>query len=138
MVRDLREQEHSRLLLSGIRTCLQYRITSYNVCYTKLLRETIFKRADLVKFAKSKPDIDLAKIDRNTIDIEIDHVQEALPEPTEEEKLLDLKYKEEQERKKKRKKIIITVVIVLFLLIGTFVGFSIKYGFNYVKDTIIA
>jgi len=99
--------------------------------------ETIFKRADLVKFAKSKPDIDLAKIDRNTIDIEIDHVQEALPEPTEEEKLLDLKYKEEQERKKKRKKIIITVVIVLVLLLGTFTGFSIKYGFNYVKDTII-
>ena len=40
--------------------------------------ETILKRADLVKFAKSAPDIELAKIDRNTIDIEIDHVKEAL------------------------------------------------------------
>ena len=99
--------------------------------------ETIFKRADLVKFAKAKPDIALAEIDRNTIDIEIDHVKEALPEPTEEEKLLDLKYKEELERKKKRKKIIITVTTVIILLIGTFVGFSIKYGFRYVKDTII-
>ena len=99
--------------------------------------ETIFKRADLVKFAKSKPDIALAEIDRNTIDIEIDHVKEALPEPTEEEKLLDQQYKEELERKKKRKKIIITAVIVVTLMIGTFVGFSIKYGFNYVKDTII-
>ena len=99
--------------------------------------ETIFKRADLVKFAKSKPDIALAEIDRNTVDIEIDHVKEALPEPTEEEKLLDLQYKEEQKRKKKRKKIIITSVIVVTLMIGTFVGFSIKYGFNYVVDTII-
>ena len=63
------------------------------------------KRADLVKFAKSAPDIELAKIDRNTIDIEIDQVKEALPEPTEEEKLLDEQYREEQERKKKRKKI---------------------------------
>ncbi|HKK12874.1 MAG TPA: hypothetical protein VJ945_08570, partial [Flavobacteriaceae bacterium] len=99
--------------------------------------ETIFKRADLVKFAKSKPDIALAEVDRNTIDIEIDHVKEGLPEPTEEEKLLDLKYKAEQQRKKKRKKIIITVAIALMLLIGTFVGFSIKYGFRYVKDTII-
>lgn len=99
--------------------------------------ETIFKRADLVKFAKSRPDIALAKIDRNTIDIEIDHVKEALPEPTEEEKLLDKKYKEELERKKKRKKIIITTVIVVTLLIGTFIGFGIKYGFRYVKDTII-
>lgn len=99
--------------------------------------ETILKRADLVKFAKSAPDVELAKIDRNTIDIEIDHVKEALPEPTEEEKLLDEKYRQELERKKKRKKIIITVVISVFLLMATFVGLSIKYGFNYVKDTIV-
>lgn len=99
--------------------------------------ESILKRADLVKFAKSAPDVELAKLDRNTIDIEIDHVKEALPEPTEEEKLLDQKYKEAQERKKKRKKLIITIAIGVFLLIATFVGFGIKYGFSYVKDTII-
>ncbi len=99
--------------------------------------ESILKRADLVKFAKSAVDVDLAKLDRNTIDIEIDHVKEALPEPTEEEKLLDEKYRGELERKKKRKKIIITVLISVFLLVATFVGFSIKYGFGYVKDTLI-
>lgn len=99
--------------------------------------ESILKRADLVKFAKSAPDVELAKLDRNTIDIEIDHVKEALPEPTEEEKLLDEKYREEQAHKKKRNKIILTVAIALFLLISTFVGFSLKYGFAYVKDTII-
>ncbi len=99
--------------------------------------ESILKRADLVKFAKSAPDIELAKIDRNTIDIEIDNVKEALPEPSEEEKLLDEKYRQELERKKKRKKIIITVIISVFLLMATFVGFSIKYGFGYVKDTLI-
>ena len=99
--------------------------------------ETILKRADLVKFAKGTPDVALAEIDRNTIDIEIDHVKEALPEPTEEEKLLDEKYRAEQARKKKRKKIIITVVLSLLLLTATFVGFGIKYGFGYVKDTII-
>lgn len=99
--------------------------------------ENILKRADLVKFAKSAPDIELAKIDRDTIDIEIDHVKEALPEPTEEEKLLDQQYREEQERKKKQQKIWITAGVGLFLLIATVFGFSIKYGFNYVKDTII-
>ncbi len=99
--------------------------------------ESILKRADLVKFAKSAPDIALAELDRNTIDAEIDHVKEVLPEASEEEKLLDEKYREELERKKKRKKIIITVVLSLFLIIAMFVGFSIKYGFNYVKDTII-
>lgn len=99
--------------------------------------ENILKRADLVKFAKSAPDIELAKIDRDTIDIEIDHVKEALPEPTEEEKLLDEQYREEQERKKKRQKIWITVGVSVFLLIATVVGFSLKFGFDYVKDTVI-
>jgi len=99
--------------------------------------ETILKRADLVKFAKSKPDIALAELDRNTIDLEIDNVKEALPEPTEEEKLLNQKYKEEQERKKKRKKVIITVIAAILILFATITGFVVKYGFNYVKDTIV-
>ena len=99
--------------------------------------ESILRRADLVKFAKSAPDVALAQLDRNTIDAEIDHVKEVLPEPTEDEKLLDEQYREEQERKKKRKKIWITVAIGIGLLLATVTGFSIKYGFNYVKDTVI-
>lgn len=99
--------------------------------------ETILKRADLVKFAKSAPDIALAEIDRKTIDIEIDQVKEALPEPTEEEKLLDQQYKEEQKKRQKRKKVILTVAIAAFLFFATLTGFIVKYGFSYVKDTII-
>ena len=99
--------------------------------------EAILKRADLVKFAKSAPNIELAKLDRETIDVEIEHVKQGLPEPTEEEKLLDAQYKLEQERKQKQKKIWITVAVSVFLLMVTIVGFSIKFGFNYVKDTVI-
>ncbi len=99
--------------------------------------ETILKRADLVKFAKSEPDIALAELDKQTIEKEVDAVKATLPEPSEEEKLLNQQYKEAQERKKKRRKILITVGIVLLLFIATFVGFGIKYGFGYVKDTII-
>jgi hypothetical protein len=99
--------------------------------------ESILKRADLVKFAKSSPDTALAEMDKSTIDKEIDHVKESLPEPTEEEKLLNQHYKEEQERKKKRRKYILTVAISVFLIIATFIGFGLKYGFGYVKDTII-
>lgn len=99
--------------------------------------ESILKRADLVKFAKSSPDIALAEMDKATIDKEIDQVKESLPEPTEEEKLLNQHYKEEQERKKKRRKVLLTVAISVFLIIATLVGFGIKYGFGYVKDTII-
>ncbi|TJY38254.1 hypothetical protein E5167_02640 [Pontimicrobium aquaticum] len=97
---------------------------------------TILRRADLVKFAKSKPDIELAKLDRDTIDMEIDHVKEALPEPTEEELLADLKYQEELEEKKRKRKITITVAASVLILVATYIGFGMHYGFNYIKDTI--
>lgn len=99
--------------------------------------ENILKRADLVKFAKSKPDPALAELDRKTIDVEIDHVKEVLPEPSEEEKLLNEKYKEELKRKEKKKKIAITIAVAVSFLILTFVGFGFKYGFRYVKDTVL-
>lgn len=99
--------------------------------------ETILKRADLVKFAKLAPDVELAKMDRSTIDAEIDHVKEILPEPTEEEKLLDEQYRQELKRKKKRRKIVLTSAIVLALFMVTYAGFGIKYGFGYVNDTLM-
>ena len=98
--------------------------------------ESILKRADLVKFAKSKPDVELAKLDKVTVDKEIDAVKATLPEPSEDEKLLNQQYKEAQERKQKRRKILLTTSISAFLLIATFVGFGLKYGFGYVVDTI--
>ena len=91
----------------------------------------------MVKFAKSEPDISLAEMDRNTIANEIDQVKLALPEPSEEEKLLSEQYRLEQERKKKRRKVILTASISMFLLIATIVGLGIRYGFTYVKDTVI-
>ena len=98
--------------------------------------DTILKRADLVKFAKSKPDISLAKLDRDTIDMEIDHVKEALPEPTEEELLADLRYQEELEEKRKKRKVLITVAASVLILAATYIGFGMHYGFTYIKDTI--
>ncbi|CDF81098.1 conserved hypothetical protein [Formosa agariphila KMM 3901] len=99
--------------------------------------ESILKRADLVKFAKSAPDVELAALDKKTIALEIDHVKEVLPEPDEEEKLLNQQYKEEQARKKKRKKIMISIAAGLGLIALIFAGFAMKYGFNYTKDTIL-
>jgi hypothetical protein len=99
--------------------------------------ESILKRADLVKFAKSNPDKALAVLDRKVVDEEIDHVKEALPEPTEEEKLQDEAYKKREEAKQKRRKIGYTACAIMVLLASTFVGFGIKYGFKYTFDTII-
>lgn len=99
--------------------------------------ESIFKRADLVKFAKSSPDKDLAKFDRKTIAKEIDHVKATLPEPSEAEKLLNEQYKAAQARKKKQRKIAVSALVAFVLLLITFVGFGVKYGFTYVKDTLV-
>ncbi|MCP4054247.1 MAG: hypothetical protein GY739_14560 [Mesoflavibacter sp.] len=98
--------------------------------------EAILKRADLVKFAKSAPDIELAKLDRQTIDTEIDQVKDALPEPSEEELLKNEEYQKLKAKKEKQKKIWITAAIAFILLIGTVGVFSYKYGINYVIDTV--
>ena len=98
--------------------------------------EAILKRADLVKFAKSAPDIELAKLDRQTVDTEIDQVKDALPEPSEEELLKNEEYQKLKAKKEKQKKIWITAAIAFILLIGTVGVFSYKYGINYVIDTV--
>jgi len=99
--------------------------------------ETILKRADLVKFAKSKPDYQLAKLDKNTIDLEIDHVKEGLPEPTEEELLQDLAYREALARKQKRKKIKQITAAILGVFLITMIGLVFRSGFTEVKDTVL-
>ena len=99
--------------------------------------ETILKRADLVKFAKSKPDFELAKLDKGTIGLEIKQVKEGLPEPTEEELLQDLAYREALEGKQKRKKQkqIVAGVVGVFVVAITF--FIVQSGFTNVKDTVL-
>ena len=99
--------------------------------------ETILKRADLVKFAKSKPDFELAKLDKNTIGLEIKQVKEGLPEPTEQELLQDLAYRkalEDKQRRKKQKQIV-TIVLGVFML--AVVVLVMKFGLTNVKDTVL-
>ena len=99
--------------------------------------ETILKRADLVKFAKSKPDFELAKLDKGTIGLEIKQVKEGLPEPTEEELLQDLEYREALEGKQKRKKQkqIVAGSVGVFVVAITFL--IVQSGFTNVKDTVL-
>ena len=99
--------------------------------------ETILKRADLVKFAKSKPDFELAKLDKGTIGLEIEHVKEGLPEPTEEELLQDLKYREKLERKQKRNKRNKIITLLIGALVLTVTVLIIRSGFTTVKDTLL-
>ncbi len=109
----------------------------------KIADETInqFKRilqtADLVKFARSKPEMRAADADRKAIEEIVIKTKEAIPEPTEEELQQTIEYQEEQERKKKRRKIIYTAiagVVILFLSAGAATTY---FGLEYVKDTVL-
>ncbi|GGD51286.1 BatD family protein [Muriicola marianensis] len=109
----------------------------------KIEEETIsqFKRildtADLVKFARSKPESSRAEEDRRAIEQIVIKTKEAIPEPTEEELMEQVVYQEEIKKKKQRKKrvqiaLATAAVIVLGLIATVF-----YYGIDNVRNTLI-
>ncbi len=96
----------------------------------------ILQTADLVKFARSKPPTSVAEQDRLSVEQIVIKTKEALPEPTEEELMLQEAYQEEMAEKSRKKKIYIAAAsfagLVFFAL-----AFSIAYyGFGKVKDSV--
>ena len=95
----------------------------------------ILQTADLVKFAKSKPETSVAKNDRKAIEEIVIKTHEALPEPTEEELMEQAEFQEELARKKQKKKWVMAGVAALALLVISITSSIAYYGFDYVKDT---
>lgn len=96
----------------------------------------ILETADLVKFAKSRPATSIAEQDRKLVEQIVVKTHEAMPEPTEEELLLNEEYLEELAKKKQRKRIYWAAALFVGIL---FLGgvFSVVYfGFKQVKDTV--
>ncbi|APQ17174.1 hypothetical protein [Maribacter hydrothermalis] len=99
--------------------------------------QQILQTADLVKFAKNKPSTLVAEQDRKLVEQIVVKTHDALPEPTEEELLEQAEYQEELERKAKKKKIKIAIIsVIAILLIGITIS-GIKFGFGYLKDTVL-
>ena len=92
---------------------------------------TVLKKADLVKFAKSKPEDYEAESDRKAIESIVVKTNEGLPDMTQEEDMQDeyQRIRLEKQRKSKRRKYIITlsaaVVLLFALLAGTWYAFTI-------------
>ncbi|WP_243735766.1 BatD family protein [Christiangramia sabulilitoris] len=97
--------------------------------------ERILKRADLAKFARSKPDIITAKEDRSKTQHVIDDLRASVPEPTEEELLQDEAFREEQLRKRKKRRIILGVAAGIAVIIIGITALIATKGYTYVKDT---
>ncbi|WP_340066356.1 hypothetical protein [Ascidiimonas aurantiaca] len=96
----------------------------------------ILQAADLVKFARSKPEMKAADADRKAIEQIVIKTKEGLPEPTEEDLMDNEAYLEEQNRKKRKKKIIYAAAVGAFLIFAIGTAATVYYGFTNVKDTL--
>ncbi|MBT8282467.1 MAG: hypothetical protein KJO86_01925, partial [Muriicola sp.] len=97
----------------------------------------ILYTADLVKFARSKPETSKAEQDRKSIEHIVIKTKEAIPEPTEEELMQQAAYKEAMRKKavkKRRIKAGLATAAVLFIgLIAT----VFYYGIDNVRNSLI-
>ena len=85
-VYDRALESTTRELIQGLNNVSE--IKSFPISKKSVNRiEEIFKRADLVKFAKFLPEKNIIQNDLKIINEEIDIFSELLPEPSEEEKL---------------------------------------------------
>ena len=98
--------------------------------------EDIFKRADLVKFAKFLPEKTVIQNDLKTINEEIKNLSESLPEPSEEEKLKNINYQKLAEKKLKNQRLKIVSISIASLLFISFIFSGLVNGFQYTLDKI--
>ncbi len=98
--------------------------------------DQIFKRADLVKFARMKQEFGQAQVDRKTIEDIINETHEVIPEPTEEELLKNQEYLERLQKKRQRRKMALGISGALVMLILAGVVYGSVTGFDNLKDKI--
>ena len=99
--------------------------------------DLIFKRADLVKFAKMNQHSGQAEVDRKTIEEIINETHQAIPEPSEDELLKNQEYLEKLEKKRQRRKWILGISGFLILIILAGVVYGSITGFDNLKDKIL-
>jgi hypothetical protein len=99
--------------------------------------DAIFKRADLVKFAKMNQASGQAEVDRKTIEEIINETHEAVPEPTEEELLANQEYLEKLQKKRQRRKWILGISGVLAAIILAGIIYGAATGFDNLKDKVL-
>ncbi|MFK8377153.1 BatD family protein [Capnocytophaga canimorsus] len=99
---------------------------------------SVLQTADLVKFAKNKPDDSTAENHRVVIEDVVKKTKAAIPEPTLEEKLQNQEFLKEMElQKRQRQKRMLRWAIGLFSLLV--LGGTVTYlGYNSFKDTLLS
>ena len=96
----------------------------------------ILQRADLAKFANSRPDIITAKGDRSKIEHVINDTKAAIPEPTEEELLKDEEYRRAQLKRKNRRKIVLAVGVGILIIAVGVTAIVTTQGFSGLRNVV--
>lgn len=99
--------------------------------------QKILETADLVKFAKSRPEIQQAELDRAQVEHIVRKTYEGLPEPTEEELLQQEEYRAQLAAQEKRRRIRIAAVTAAAVLVVSLVGSVAYFGFQDVRDYLL-
>lgn len=97
----------------------------------------VLQRADLAKFANSKPDVITAKEDRSKVAHIIEEVKTAAPEPTQDDLAKDLAYQEYLAKRKHRRRIVIGVVAAIMVIFIGITALVVTKGYTYLKDTVL-
>jgi len=96
----------------------------------------VLENADLVKFALSAPEFEVATGDRNIVEDVVIKTQEALPEPTQEEIEATEAYQKFLNKKKRQQGFMIAGLGILgSAIIGILIAIF-TYGYQNVKDTV--
>ena len=119
--------------LNNLREIKSFLITKNSI----ITIEDIFKRADLVKFAKFFPEKSVIHNDLKIMKEQVKILSNLLPEPSEAEKLRNLKYQKEAEKKLRNKRIKIVSISITSLFIIIFILSGLINGFQYTLDKII-
>lgn len=103
---------------------------------TKERLQKVLQKADLIKFAGMSGDGISAKEDREAINDIIYNIHQVLPPPSEEELLLDVKYRKDQARKAKVRKVLMYAAGVIIGLAIAVAAWIVIVGYDNVKDQI--
>ncbi len=99
--------------------------------------KNVLQTADLVKFAKSKPQTQTAETDRKTIATILKKTKTAIPEPTEEEIQETAAYQELVLKKRRKRNMVITISVSVLAIMLTTGGLIWYYGYEYAKDSVL-
>ena len=97
----------------------------------------VLEHADLVKFARSAPEFEVATSDRNLVEDVVIKTKEALPKPTQEELEATAAYQKILKKQKRQKQFKIAGLgtVGMILIAGGIAVYV--YGFGNVKDTLL-